>query len=559
MQQVILVRGSHRVLANSFVASLLGLLTVLGHPQLSFAGTAWDVVKYNAATGAVANDTFAFEAADPYQGTVGGYLFAGACNPYPTCYPMWNNSLSGSPGTGWAVVGAADFDLNGTVDLVYQNASTGQVSVSFFQGSYAQSFMGFASLPSPGLGWNVEAVGDLKQPINGYLDPHPDIVYFNPTTGARQVYSYTGAQGVTQLGNAAPILTPIPSAQFVAAIADINGDGQADLITQNIITANVKVNYLSYGSGTFAITGTAYMNSTGPQGWVVIGAMDADGDGYPDLFYMNTSSGEVTVNYFVGINYRTWSDVEQVNASKRLFIASRMKQPKANQPKAVMLYIGTGTTDHDYYALEREMDAMGLTYDTADWNGEAGAEIQFSTVTQAVFDAHGLFVIPGGWSSSITTPWTTATVQTVQQAVLQDGVSYLGVCAGAFVAGSNKVNLTGQPQFSFYSPFYQQINEEMVDLSLPNGSQMDTFWFDGPDLQGFGNVIAKYPDGTSAVAEQTVPNNGFMVLSGLHSEAPASWFNSYGLSMSGNPIQTDFAFAASLIDAALTKAPLPHF
>jgi hypothetical protein len=119
---------------------------------------------------------------------------------------------------------------------------------------------------------------------------------------------------------------------------------------------------------------------------------------------------------------------------------------------------------------------------------------------------------------------------------------------------------------SFY--FYYLYNSQptaIVQLSLPStspfGTQMNVFWFDGPQLSNFGNVIAYYPDGTPAVAEEAVSNQGFIALSGAHLEAPASWFyDEYGLSWAGtNYIQTDFPFTASLISSALTKTMLPHF
>ena len=497
-----------------FLVCFVTAIIILAQPQVALAGQAWDVVKYNASTGAVGNDTFASEASDPYQNS------AGACDSYPTCFPMWNNSLmnAGNPG-GSGSAGAGDFDLNGTTDLVYQNSVTGQVSVYFFQGSYAQSFENSAALPSPGTGWNVEAVGALDgggscgaSIAGGY--GYPDVVYFNPSTGARQVYFYAGAQGLTLLGTAS-ISSSIPPAQHVVAIADINADGQPDLITQNSNTANVKVSYLCYAStGSFTITGVDYMNSTGPQGWVVLGALGCEWRRLPGPFYKNNSTGEVTVNYFHGATYLSWADVEQTNASKMLFVTQRVKS--ASQAP-ILLYIGStvlyqgsdpncagvtvgGVSDHDYYAVERELDAMGLTYATATYDGDSNT-VNINTMTQQQLNTYGLFIVPGGNNVCIVENWTKATRQMIQTAVLQYGVSYLGICAGAFVAGYHDptLNLTGLPlnpnddnSFDFYSLFYTDgrnpLANAMVELSLPNGSYfaspMDTFWFVGPQLFG---------------------------------------------------------------------------
>ena len=357
--------------------------------------------------------------------------------------------------------------------------------------------------------------------------------------------------------------------------------------------------YLSAGSGfsSFSISGTGTMLDDNPTNWVVIGAMDADGNGHPDLFFKNNSSGEVTVNYYGGSNgltWLSWDDVEQVQTQKILFVTAR---PKATGPNSVLLYIGStlpytgdetrcdgltagGVSDHDYYALERELDALELGYDTATMDGSGGT-LDLINMTQSELDAYKLFIVPGGDVYCIAVNWPEATRQMVQSAVLNSGVSYLGICAGAFVAGDSDpyLNLTGLPlspngwnSFDFYSLYYSLYNpntdpepKAIVQLSLPStspfGTQMNVFWFSGPQLSGFGSVLANYPDGTPAAAEEAVSDQGFIVLSGVHSEAPASWFyNEYGLSWTTSPpIQTDFAFAASLINSALTKTTLPLF
>jgi FG-GAP-like repeat len=581
VQTELVAMFAHRAPCRCLVLPCLLSLVILIDPQPAVAGAAWDVIRYNPSSGVIVNDSFAFEAGDPYQGHVyWGPLFAGACQPIgsTTCYPMWSNPLtSGSPGGGWTLVGAADFDLNGTTDLVFQNPSTGAVSVTFFQGTYSQSFLTDAPLSSPLQGWNVEAIGDL----NG--DGCPDILYFNPTTGARQVYFYAFAptQVRTCQSGSAPLLSSIPATQHVVAIADFNLDGQADLITQSVSTGNVKVHYLSYipGSG-FSITSSQYMNSAGSPSQVVIGAADADGTGYPDLFYMNTSTGEVFVDYFYytsngpQLNYGSdySSDVEYVNPARQLFIARRVKQPAQQQPNRILLYIGStvagpgpacpeyhaGVSVPDYFALQRELDAMGLRYDTATYDGDANT-INLNAMTQAQFNAYAVFIVPGGNTDCIVGYWTQTTKQMIQNGVLHGSVSYLGFCAGAFVAGYRNpaLNLTGLPiqngwdSFNYYSLYYHSQVAASLEISLASGPTLEMFWDDGPQLSGFGDTIATYPDGTPAISETS--SNGFVILSGVHPEATADWMVSDNLSPVGSPFQTDFAFAASLINAAVTK------
>jgi glutamine amidotransferase-like uncharacterized protein len=141
---------------------------------------------------------------------------------------------------------------------------------------------------------------------------------------------------------------------------------------------------------------------------------------------------------------------------------------------------------------------------------------------------------------------------------VQQGLNYLGICAGAFYGGFsvyNGVDLTSGVWFNFYADEDRGIHKEPVNLSFPNGSMLEMYWEDGPQLSGWGQVVAKFPDGTPAIAEGTF-GKGFVLLTGIHAEAPASWRD--GLSFT-TPVQTDLSYAATLLKSALQGSPLPHF
>ncbi len=67
--------------------------------------------------------------------------------------------------------------------------------------------------------------------------------------------------------------------------------------------------------------------------------------------------------------------------------------------------------------------------------------------------------------------------------------------------------------------------------------------------------MAKYPDGTPAVAQGTA-GQGWVILSGIHAEAPENWRG--GMTF-GTSASDDNAYAAMLIDAALKRTALPHY
>ena len=141
---------------------------------------------------------------------------------------------------------------------------------------------------------------------------------------------------------------------------------------------------------------------------------------------------------------------------------------------------------------------------------------------------------------------------------MQNGWNYLGICAGGFFAGDspyNGLNLTAGARFGFYAAEARGIRKAPIPVTAAGGQTLDQYWEDGPQLTGWGAVVGKYPDGTSAIAEGTF-GNGWVILTGVHPEAPASWRR--GMSF-GTPSDVDNAYAATLIRAALNRELLPHY
>ena len=91
--------------------------------------------------------------------------------------------------------------------------------------------------------------------------------------------------------------------------------------------------------------------------------------------------------------------------------------------------------------------------------------------------------------------------------------------------------------------------------SSAGSTPLEQYWEDGPQLTGWGDVVAKYPDGTAA-AVQGVSGKGSVVLVGVHPEATDSW--RHGMTFR-TPSTTDNAFAATLIEAALNGTSLRRF
>ena len=167
-----------------------------------------------------------------------------------------------------------------------------------------------------------------------------------------------------------------------------------------------------------------------------------------------------------------------------------------------------------------------------------------------------LLIVPGGNFEHLGNSLTSSTTANVRNAI-HSGLNYLGFCAGAFFAGNspyNGLNLTSGLRFGFYAAEARGTRKAAVAITTAGGQTLDQYWEDGPQLTGWGAVVGKYPDGTSAIVEGTF-GNGWVILTGVHPEGPASWRR--GMTFN-TPASVDNAYAGTLIRAALNRIPLPH-
>ena len=225
-------------------------------------------------------------------------------------------------------------------------------------------------------------------------------------------------------------------------------------------------------------------------------------------------------------------------------------------PKAasILVFAGSGTSPGDVAAIEAVLELQGFDYATANSR-------QLDAMSTADLRAYHLLIIPGGNFVKMGQGLSLGTFGKIRQSV-KDGLNYLGMCAGAFLAGDspsnglyNGLNLTEGVRFPFYAISRQGVRKAVVKVLPAGAPAADQYWEDGPQLSGWGDVVARYEDGTPAVVEGKV-GVGFVVLSGIHPEAPNSWRR--GLAFK-TPVSIDNAYAAQLIEAALKGSSLPHY
>jgi hypothetical protein len=217
----------------------------------------------------------------------------------------------------------------------------------------------------------------------------------------------------------------------------------------------------------------------------------------------------------------------------------------------ILLFNGTGTTSTDVSAVESLLGSLKLVYTTA--NTE-----QIEGMTQSQLEAYKLLIVPGGNSITIGDNLSTSATNNIHNAVVDGGLHYFGVCAGAFFGGYsiyNGLDLTSGVWFNVYANDGKGTGKTAVEISYPDGPKLDQYWQDGPELDGWGDIVAKYPDGTSAIVEGA-SGKGWVLLSGIHAEAPADWRTGMTFTTS---VTVDNAYFETMVTAALAGTSLPHY
>jgi glutamine amidotransferase PdxT len=219
----------------------------------------------------------------------------------------------------------------------------------------------------------------------------------------------------------------------------------------------------------------------------------------------------------------------------------------------VLLFVGTGTSSGAVAATKTILSNLKLTYATA-------TSSQLNAMSESAMKAYKLFVMPGGNAITISKSLSSSTTTNLHNAIVNDGLHYFGICAGAFFAGSSGVykylNLTPSGVwFNYYADEFKGIYKEAVKIKGADGVTLDQYWENGPQLSGWGQVVGKYPDGTPAITEGK-SGNGWVILSAVHPEAPDSWRSGMHFTTSA---AVDNAYAQTLVTAALNGTSLVHF
>jgi hypothetical protein len=192
---------------------------------------------------------------------------------------MNGTSISGTGGVTnvsnvWQVVAAADFNADGRADILWRNASTGDLAIWLMNGT---SVIGTGTFGAVSLDWVAEKAAD----IDG--DGKADIQWRNYATGDLAIWFMTGTANTVSIKSTAAFGT-VPLSWRLVRLADFNGDGRQDFLWRN--TDGTVVIWLMNGASILSSGSLGVV----PTDWRIVGAGDFNGDGKADILWRNIGS-----------------------------------------------------------------------------------------------------------------------------------------------------------------------------------------------------------------------------------------------------------------------------
>jgi len=185
-----------------------------------------------------------------------------------------------------------DANGDGHLDIVTANTNISNESISFFAGDGAGGFAPAVVLPLGSSGNLRDPHGIALADVNG--DGRADIVTANTVSGDLSILLGDGAGGFAAATHLATGMGPV-----VVDVKDVTGDGIVDIVTLNTSAQSVSV-LIGDGSGGYAnavdypIFPAQDVQDYMPWPWGMTVA-DVTGDGLPDILTANTQNDTVSV------------------------------------------------------------------------------------------------------------------------------------------------------------------------------------------------------------------------------------------------------------------------
>ncbi len=217
--------------------------------------------------------------------TLGGL----ACLPSASAQSLFGTGATFAVGNQPGTVAVADFNGDGKPDLVVTNLNDNTVSVLLNTTTPGAATPTFATQHTFAVGIGAQSVAVAD--ING--DGQPDIVVVNSSDGTVSVLLNTTSPGAAVPSFAAQQTFSVGSNPGAVAVGDFNGDGRPDLVVTVGNNAGVLLNTTAPGATTVSFATQTNFAAGSP---VSVAVGDFNGDGKPDLAVANNGGVSVLLN-----------------------------------------------------------------------------------------------------------------------------------------------------------------------------------------------------------------------------------------------------------------------
>jgi hypothetical protein len=198
-----------------------------------------------------------------------------------------SNGVAVKPDASWSVGGVGDFNGNGKADILWRNTS-GEVAVWLMDGSTIASsdditLHGVAARPDAT--WSAAGVGNFN---GDGVGGNADILWRNATTGELAVWFMNGSTIASSADVTLNGVSVRPDSSWsLAGINDFNGDKDADMLWRN--TDGTLVEWGLNGTAIGFVSALTFNGvAVDPDAsWHVVEIGDFNGDGRSDILWRN--------------------------------------------------------------------------------------------------------------------------------------------------------------------------------------------------------------------------------------------------------------------------------
>ena len=267
-------------------------------------------------------------------------------------------------------------NVNAALQALAPPACAYSVSATRVEVGPAAGTTAIAVTTAAGCTWSASSLSPFVSVASGASGTGPGSVTLSYTANATTV----PREGVASIAGIA-----VTIAQRGNSPADVNGDGRADIIWQNISDGSLATWFLDG----FTVVGTEYLSisQVTDLNWRVVGSGDLDGDGFADVVWQHETMGSLAVWFLRGsqvvstqflsvdrVADTNWK-IRGVGDTNGDGMADLVWQHQTEGWLAVWYMNGTQVTATQFLSVNRVADTNWQIAGAGDTNGDGKADI----------------------------------------------------------------------------------------------------------------------------------------------------------------------------------------